>query len=142
MPEITINYLAVVVAAIANIIIGTLWYGPLFGKQWMRLSGLTKESIKDMKMSPAGAYIAGTITALVMAYVLAHDAFVWGVFFGDSGTFMFALQLAFWIWLGYVATTQVGSVFWEGKSWKLFWLNTAQSLVSLIVMASILTLWK
>lgn len=141
MLEIAINYWAVLGAAIANIVIGSLWYGPLFGKTWRTLSGHTNESMKNMSMGVKGAYVGGFITAFVMAYVLAHDAFMWARFFGTGGTFSFALQLAFWIWLGYVATTQVGSVLWEGKSWKLFFLNAGQTLVSLIVMASILTFW-
>ncbi len=30
-----INLLAVVVCAIASMVLGMLWYGPLFGKKWM-----------------------------------------------------------------------------------------------------------
>jgi ABC-type transporter Mla maintaining outer membrane lipid asymmetry permease subunit MlaE len=142
MPEITINYWAVLVAAAANIVVGTLWYGPLFGKAWKRMMGFTDEAMRQMKMTVKGAYLGGIVTALLIAYVLAHDAFVWGSFFGAEATFGFALSLAFWVWLGYVVTTQAGSVLWEGRPWKLFFLNAAQSLVSLIVMASILTFWR
>jgi hypothetical protein len=44
-----------------------------------------------------------------------------------------------WIWLSYVATTQAGSWFWEGKSFKLFAFNAAASFVSLFAMALVLT---
>jgi hypothetical protein len=140
--QISINYWAVLVAAIANIVVGSLWYGPIFGKQWKKLMGFSDSDMRSMKMTPTQAYVGGLVTALIMAYVLAHDAAAWAGFYGGAGTFAFAFQLAFWIWLGYVATTQVGSVLWEGKPWKLFWLNTFQSLVSFIVMASILVFWK
>lgn len=143
MPEISINYLAVILAAVANMAVGMIWYGPLFGRQWMTLMSLTPESMKEMKnkMTPAKAIAGGLVTAFIMAYVLAHDAFVWGAFFGEAvNPAVFALQLAFWIWLGYVATVQVGAVLWEGKPWKLFFLNAAYSLVSLMAMALILTL--
>ena len=143
MPEININLIAVLLAAVANMVVGMLWYGPLFGKQWKTMMGLTDESMKTMPLTATQAMIGGTITALLMAYVLAHDAFVWGQFFGTSiSQIAFALQLAFWIWLGYVATTQAGSFLWEGKSWKLFALNASQSLVSLIAMSLILTYLK
>jgi hypothetical protein len=116
-------------------VVGMLWYGPLFGKQWKALM-----SMKNMKMTAAQAIVGGFVTALIMAFVLAHDAFVWGKFFGASmGPLVFALQLAFWIWLGYIATTQAGTVLWEGKPWKLFFLNAGNSLVSLITMALVLT---
>ena len=80
--------------------------------------------------------VGGFITALVMAYVLAHFVAIAGA--GDA---MGALQLAFWIWLGFIATVQIGIVLWEGKPWKLYFLNAAYWLVNLAVMAIILALW-
>ena len=41
-----INYLAVVVAAIVNMALGSLWYGPIFGKAWIKMM---KFSESDMK---------------------------------------------------------------------------------------------
>ena len=38
-----INYLAVIVAAIVGFSIGSLWYGPLFGKTWNREVGFREE---------------------------------------------------------------------------------------------------
>ncbi|MBI4121014.1 MAG: DUF1761 domain-containing protein [Parcubacteria group bacterium] len=140
MPEISINFIAVIVAAAVNIVIGMLWYGPLFGKQWKKLMGFSDTDMKGMKMTPMTAIFGGAVTALIMAFVLAHDAYVWGLFFGASvGSVAFALQLAFWIWLGYIATTQASAFLWEGKSWKLFCLNASCSLVSLTAMSLVLT---
>jgi len=51
---IELNYLAIIAAAIASMLIGWLWYGPLFGKQWMKLAGLKKSDMKKMKKK-AGA---------------------------------------------------------------------------------------
>ena len=39
-PPVEINYLAVLVAAIASMALGFLWYGPLFGNQWKKQSKL------------------------------------------------------------------------------------------------------
>ncbi len=49
MIQVPINYLAVVVAAIANMVLGFLWYGSLFGKQWIKLSGFTAEAMNEAK---------------------------------------------------------------------------------------------
>jgi hypothetical protein len=38
-----VNWLAVVVAALAGFPLGMLWYGPLFHKPWMAASGVTQE---------------------------------------------------------------------------------------------------
>lgn len=136
MVEISINYLALIVAAIANMAIGMLWYGPLFGKQWMAMTGLTKESMKDMPLKPWQAMIGGLITSLVIAYVLLFFTLTWVTSLSE------ALMSAFWIWLGFVATTQLSGFLWEGKSFKLFLLNTGYSLVAYGVMAAILFLWQ
>lgn len=45
-----INWLAVVVAALAFFALGALWYGPLFGKAWQKGAGLSDEDIKGGNM--------------------------------------------------------------------------------------------
>ena len=134
--DIVINYWAVVVSAVASMVVGMLWYGPLFGKSWMTMTGITKESMKTMALSPAKAMALGLVNALIMAYVLGYYV----VALGAIGV-VEALMLAFWTWLGFVATTQISGFLWEGKPIKLFLLNTAYSLVTYSVMALILVLW-
>ena len=39
--EIEINYLAVILATIAAVVVGFVWYSPaLFGNQWAKLRGM------------------------------------------------------------------------------------------------------
>ncbi len=134
--EITINYLAVLVAAVANMIVGTIWYGPVLGKTWQKLMGFTPESMKNMPLTPAQAMIGGLVTALLMSYVLAHFVFLYGAV--DLGG---ALELAFWVWVGFLATETAGVWLWEGKSSNLFMFNAAERLVAVFLMTIILTLW-
>lgn len=136
---ISINYFAVVAAAISQMVLGFLWYGPVFGKQWMALSGHSQEKMKQQMKdkSMASLYATAFIGSLVMAYVLAHFAAVWGAM-----DVMGAFQLAFWTWLGFIATVLLGSVLWEGKPVTLYVLNAAYQLVSLVVMAVIIALWR
>lgn len=37
---IEVNYLAIVVSAVAAFAIGFIWHGPLFGKTWAKLCGI------------------------------------------------------------------------------------------------------
>nr|HPO45184.1 DUF1761 domain-containing protein [Spirochaetota bacterium] len=47
MPEVEIQYLAVIAAAMANVAIGAVWYSPfVFGRTWMAHSGLRPEDMK------------------------------------------------------------------------------------------------
>lgn len=41
-----INLLAVLLGALAFFVVGALWYGPLFGKTWRAMNGITDEVIK------------------------------------------------------------------------------------------------
>ncbi|MBI4095076.1 MAG: DUF1761 domain-containing protein [Candidatus Liptonbacteria bacterium] len=133
----TINYISVFVAAVAAFAFGAIWYGPLFGKQWMAMMGFTKESMKMMKLTPAQAMGLGFVTAIIVAYVLAYFAAALGVQ-GASG----ALSLAFLVWLGFVATTLMGSFLWEGKPFKLFAFNAVYQLISFSIMSLIVVLWQ
>ena len=136
--DISINYVAVVIAAVASTVIGTAWYSMLFGKMWMHAMGITKERMEGMKKHGMGKlYGINFVATLVMAYVLAHFVAVWNTV-DMSG----AIQLAFWTWLGFIATVMVGSILWENKPVKLYYINVSFQLVSLSAMAIILTLWK
>ncbi len=140
--EIPINYTAVVLAAVANMVVGMLWYGPVFGKQWRHLMGFNLDDMRKMPLTAGQAIAGGFVTSLIMAFVLAHDAFVWGDFFGGTvSREVFAFQLAFWIWLGYFLTNTAGAWLWEGRPFKLVVLNAGNQLVSLLAMACVLTFW-
>ena len=132
-----VNYLAVLVAAVASFLLGWLWYGPFFGKPWMKLMNFDKNSMKSMKLSPVTAMILGFLTYLVIAYVLAGFISIL-----NSATIVEGMKIAFWIWLGFIATTTLGSFLWEGKSIKLYLLNNAYNLLNILVIAVILTAWK
>lgn len=134
---IAINYFAVLAAAIVSVIIGAVWYGPLFGALWMRLSGISDTRLAELKAQGMGKkYAITSIMSLLVAYVLAHFVAIWGAV-GVAGAF----QLAFWTWLGFIVPTLIGSFLWEGKSFKLYFLNIAYYLVTLFAMTLILVMW-
>jgi Protein of unknown function (DUF1761) len=124
--------LPIFLAALASFAVGALWYGPVFGKQWMKMMNFTPESMKAMSMTPARAMTLGFISQLVFAFVLSR--FVDAVAMNAWG----AMVLAFWIWLGFYATTTLGGYLWEGKSCKLVAFNMAYQLVGLLVTAAVL----
>jgi len=124
-----INLVAVLVAALASFVLGWLWYGPFFGKAWMKLSGVTPDPKKSMAASLVIYYIA----TAVMAYVLA--VFMVNFIVLEMTT---ALNLAFWVWLGFFATSTIGIVLWENKKFNLYLLNNAYHLLSLLLMAAVL----
>jgi hypothetical protein len=64
-----VNYLAVLLATVATMVLGFLWYSPiLFGNVWMKQIGLKAE---DMSGGGPITYILTSLTALCGAFVLA-----------------------------------------------------------------------
>ncbi|KKW23205.1 MAG: hypothetical protein UY65_C0007G0026 [Parcubacteria group bacterium GW2011_GWA2_51_12] len=139
--EVPINYLAVLAAGVSNMILGYLWYGPLFGKQWIAWSGMNQQSLDAAKTKGvAKSYILMFVGALVMAYVLSH-VIVFGSAYTQTTGISAGVSSAVWSWLGFIAPVTLGSVLWDNKPWKLWILNNAYNLVALVLMGIILSLW-
>ncbi|PIR74262.1 MAG: DUF1761 domain-containing protein [Candidatus Magasanikbacteria bacterium CG10_big_fil_rev_8_21_14_0_10_47_10] len=135
---IEVNYVAILVAAVASFVVGWIWYGPLFGKPWMKMMGMTEKDKEAGKKKMGQSMALGFAAQLVMAYVIAHFIGGWSQSAPEIPAMKIALQTAFWLWLGLVATIQLGAVLWENKSWNLYLLNAIHWLVALLVMASTL----
>ncbi|KRT76156.1 MAG: hypothetical protein XU14_C0062G0007 [Armatimonadetes bacterium CSP1-3] len=135
MPEVSINYLAVVVAAVASMIIGAIWYSPrVFGRMWMRLTGKTMDQMAGQ--SAGRGYLVTFIGSLVMAWVLAMF-----VDFTNATSIGAGAFTGFWVWLGFVATVGLAGVTFGGQPWGLYVLNMGNYLVTLAVMGAILAVW-
>src|SRR6185437_9652403 len=100
--EVHVNYLAVAAAAVVSYIIGAIWYGAIFSKVWMKLTGIT-----DMKPAPMNMVLV-LVSSFVMAYVLDHSLTFGNYYFektgGQKSGISSALMGAFFLWLGFVAT--------------------------------------
>ena len=140
MEQIHINYLAIIIAVVANFIFGFIWYTPLFGKAWGRELGM------DMsKKPPSSEMIRGMIFMVIgsflLAFVFAHNIAAWSFVpaMKENGAFANAMMAAVFTWLGFFLPVDLSAVAWERKSWTLFFINTGYHLLSLIIMALILT---
>lgn len=135
--EITINYVAVAVAVVANFIFGFLWYTPIFGKVWAREMGMDPDAKPD-----GGAMAKGMIMMVIgnflMAYVFAHNIAVWGIVMSDASQMSLMLNSALFTWLGFFLPVDLGTVAWEQKSWKLFLINTTYHLLALAIVGAVL----
>jgi len=136
-PEI--NYLAVIVAGLIPMVIGAIWYGPLFGKKWMDLMGKSEEELKA-GFNPAKSYGVTFVMAIITAYVMAHVLAAWGDAYGTEGL-VAGIQTGFWIWLGFVLTIGWQRVAFENVNMTLWMLNTLYNLVTLILMGILLAVW-
>lgn len=138
-----INYLAVLACGVAALVIGSIWYGPLFGKAWMRIMGvenMSEEQKQSMKKGMWMMYLAQFILSLITAGVLSVHIAYW------SDASASALGIAICTWFGFVLTTDAGAALWSGKpknvAWKMFFINASGQLVTFIAFGLIISAWK
>lgn len=137
MPHVDLNYAAILVAAIAPMLLGMVWYSPaLFGKTWVKLLGKNEQEMKKMGKQATNGYILTFVSALIMSYVLAHF-----VDYTMSTTAIQGVETGFWLWLGFVATTGMINFVWQNKHRNLYVIDNGYHLVSLMVMGAILAMW-
>jgi hypothetical protein len=132
--EVPVNYLAVLVAAIASYAIASLWYGVIFRKLWMQLT-----NISEMKPAPVQMALP-FVGSLVMSYVLTHSIAFGNAYVQTSGV-SGGLMGGFFNWLGFIAPVTLMGVVYEKRPWKLWILDNGFWLLSLLVMGAILTAW-
>lgn len=140
MEQIKINFTAIIIAVVANFILGFIWYMPLFGKVWGRHMGFdTNQKPKMAEMLKGMVFMV--IGNFLLAWVFAHNIAAWAFVPGNQSVSPFsnALMASFFTWLGFYFPVDLGSTAWERKSWTLFFINTGYHLASLILIAMILT---
>lgn len=144
-PIIHVNWPAVIAAIVANFILGSLWYGPLFGKTWARLVGFPPD-FKPEKSAMMRGMILMVIGSFLTVFCLVHASEVWRPSVwkvgADGPNALYGFMSGFFTWLGFIVPLLFGSVAWEGKSWKLFAINAAYWFVSLQVIGMITAFWR
>jgi hypothetical protein len=137
-----VNYFAVLVAALSCMVVGYVWYGPLFGQAWMKEMGFTTQSMKDMQKNGMGkSYGLMFVAALITAYVLAHVTEFASVYTHTTGVAAGLISGA-WNWVGFMVPVLISAQLWGGKSWKLFILDGGYRLVTMLLMGVILAVWR
>lgn len=129
----TLNWLAIIVAAVASFAVGSLWYSPiLFGKKWQQLTGISDEKAKSANM----AKIFGL--AFVLSFFISANL---AIFIAPQASFGFGICLGatagiFWA-MGPLGITCL----FEQQSTALWLINGGYHAVSFTIMGGILGLW-
>ena len=132
-----VNLLAVLVAGILPMIVGALWYGPLFGKRWLALMEMTAEEIQE-DFNPLKTYGVSFVLSLVTAFVLAQ--LIAQVGSGDAA--MVGVHVALMALVGFVIPVANQSVAYEKRKAGLAWLNIGYNGVALLAQAVLIALWR
>ena len=135
-----VNLLAVLVAAIATMILGFLWYSPLlFAKPWTTLMGYDlndKSKMEEMRKGAGKLYAISFLCSLLAAFVLARVTHVPTIHSALHGA-----KIGGAVWLGFVTTVQLTDALFGKKPIKLYLINTGYQLVCFLAMGAILAVW-
>lgn len=136
-----VNYLAVVVTALINVVWGMVWWSDmLFGKKWRKLMGIgdmSKEEMNKKMKEQTPAHVTSAVTSLLVAFLFSGivDAL-------DITTIGGAIRIAVTAWLFFVATTTLVDYMYAKRNMTLWAINYVYSLFGFAIMSTILALWK
>lgn len=128
------NYAAIIVSAVVYWLLGALWYGFLFGKQYVDLERLTDEQLKSA--GPVLPYIITFFLNLLIAFVLAQIC-IWR----NANTAAKGASLGILLWIGFIGPTTYTTYMYELRPKSLFAINEFYSLVGLFLMGLIIGAW-
>lgn len=137
--EIEINIWKVLISVVVSLIIGSIWYGPLFGKKWMEIIGVDPNSMsdekkKEMQKKAMPLYLVQALLTFFQVYVLAYYIAGW--------TEASGVENALWIWGAFIVPTLAGASMWTNDSRKIAWsrflIQSGYQLVIFIIFGLIL----
>ncbi|WND02394.1 DUF1761 domain-containing protein [Temperatibacter marinus] len=132
-----INWLAILVGALAYMFVGGLWYGPVAGKAWMEEMGITPEDLEGQ--SPAPAMIKSTISALVFSFGLA--LVIYNPVLAISG-WQEGAMIGIFVALIFVGAGAYPNYAFESKALRHFLIHIGCSSVGMALIGAIMGAWK
>ena len=128
--------LKIFAAGVVSALIGFVWYHPrVFGGAWMRLSGITPESVEKGQRRIHINVLAAVTASMLAAYTMNY-LFSFAAIYEIHRAVLFACIL----WIGFVAPAFLGVVLWDQKPVALYLINSLYWLVSLAAMSVIIVL--
>ncbi|MCB0701951.1 MAG: DUF1761 domain-containing protein [Candidatus Kapaibacterium sp.] len=129
----SLNWIAVIIAALSTFMIGGAWYSPLmFSKKWMKEAKISEDDLKEGQAKVFGlSFIFSFIAALVLA-----------MFLGPEADILFGLTAGFMIGFAWVLLSMGTTYLFERKSFTLLAINGGYHVVSFMVMGTIIGLFN
>lgn len=136
LPLYDVNYLAVIVCLVIHMALGSLWYSKfLFQDAWLKLSKINTSQMNKDGMGKS--VLIATVAGFILIFMLTQS-----IKAPQINTAIEAVEMTFWLWLGFIATVMLGTVLWEGKPWRLYLINSAYYLASMIISSLIIYFWN
>lgn len=137
--NISINWLAIIACVFVQVAVGFIWYGPLFGKLWAKLVGITEKEMQKDMVTPMLIMVG---LGFVQAFALRHFIVFVSRFYPDYSPLAAGLLTAWWAWLGFAFATMATAYAFARKPRTLILIDTVFTLVVLLLSGAILSVWS
>lgn len=130
-----VNWFAIIIAAILNLILGWIWYSPKLIGQFF---GTKEEKAVGMKMSrnDAWRFIASFVGAFFLSWALAFL-----INLTDS-SLAGAVILGLIVWFGFIVTTLFSGYTWGNLTLNQFISNVLFNLIYMVIISLIIGAWR
>ncbi len=132
-----INYWAVLLCGILSVGLQIVWYGPLFGRIWQKVTG-------DVKHTDPVRLGTQFLITLFQVWVLVFFVRGWGVH--STGLPPTYFENALWIWLAFVAPPIAGYCLLNNESTKNTWwrfvIFTGHQFANFFIFGLVLGAWR
>jgi hypothetical protein len=131
-----INWIAVLVGAIAYFMLGAIWYSALFKNKWIEYSGINMEDPnlkKGVGITMFASFIMMFVTSVAIAF-LAYRVGMWG--------WMSGVKLGLLTGVCFASTSMAINMLYEKKPLGLFFINGGYQVLGNIIAAIIIVCWR
>ena len=130
----SLNWLAVFASTFSTFILGWVWFSKLmFGNAWMKVTGLTEESLKQANM---GKVFGGSFVLILIAAINL------GMFLGPQSNLSFGIAAGAATGVGWIVPAFGVVYLFEMRPTVHWFINGAYWVVAFIIMGAILGAWK
>ncbi|MHB1050178.1 MAG: DUF1761 domain-containing protein [Bacteroidota bacterium] len=129
----SLNWWAIIVATVSAFVLGGVWYSPLmFGNVWMKVAGMTEESVKQANMAKifGGSFVLTLIAAINL-----------GMFLGPNSDLAFGIAAGAATGIGWVVPAFGVVYLFEQRPTLQWFINGAYWVVTFIIMGAIIGAW-
>ena len=136
MSNIRLNWVAILVAAIAAFIFEALWFS-VFMNEWLAGIGRTREWLVGTGLNPAVQYATAILCSIIVAAVLTICIQASGEQTARRGVLCGAV-----IWFGFIATSWAKAYIFEVRTFPIYFIYTGYYLIELMLIGAIVGAWK
>jgi hypothetical protein len=130
-----INWLAVLVAALAFFVLGAIWYSFLFRNAWIKSSGVNVND-PNAKKGVAGMFLTSFI--LIIITCIGLSLFITRI---GSGGWMTGLKIGLVAGICFCAAAICNSYLYEKRPLALHLINSFYNIVGCVIAGIIIAVW-